>query len=262
MFLWMQFSQNTNIFANLFYRNTKQFFRIWAYIVCLICFCIQHQKNVIHIHWQLLKKLVSVPDLCVLSSKAYPVFLNNKADKKGGNTEQNRTNKKHCTALQAVHTGIDNICLYKSQKYPVLNIWFFIDQIIVSFIQIYQHRIGASRFKLLRKLIDLFFRHIGMLSQNTKEIVHIPPWLRRMIDHNTAIRMNNKALGISIESRNVQHIYDIRVFIGNGNCIIFKSLINSMGPGSSKNKQLRLSGNCCIRYHIISLPDLLFNVFL
>lgn len=26
-FLWMQFSQNTNIFTNLFYRNTQQFFQ-------------------------------------------------------------------------------------------------------------------------------------------------------------------------------------------------------------------------------------------
>ena len=33
-----------------------------------------------------------------------------------------------------------------------------------------------------------------------------------MIDHNTAIRMNNKTLCISIESRNIQYIYDIRVF--------------------------------------------------
>ena len=83
-----------------------------------------------------------------------------------------------------------------------------------------------------------------------------------MIDHNTAIRINNKTLGISIERRNIQQGYDIRVFIRNGNGIIFKSLINSMGPGRGKNKQLRFSRNCRIRYHIISLPDLIFNISL
>ena len=81
-----------------------------------------------------------------------------------------------------------------------------------------------------------------------------------MIDHNTAIRMNNKTLGISVERRNVQYLYDISVFISNGNRIIFKSLITSMNIWSGKNKQLGFSGNCCIRYDIISLPDLLFNI--
>lgn len=74
--------------------------------------------------------------------------------------------------------------------------------------------------------------------------------------------MNHITLGISIESRNIQHIYDIRVFIGNGNGIIFKALITSMRLGSGKNKELGFSGNCCIGYHIISLPDLIFNIFL
>jgi len=101
-----------------------------------------------------------------------------------------------------------------------------------------------------------------MLSQNTEEIIHVPPCLRRMINHNTAIRMNNKTLGISSKSRNIQYIYDIRVFISNGNGIIFKSLINSMSLSCGKNKQLGFSGNRCIRYHIISLPDLIFNIFL
>ena len=50
MFRRMQFSQNTNISTNLFYRNTQQIFRIWADVICLICFCIQHQKDIIHVH--------------------------------------------------------------------------------------------------------------------------------------------------------------------------------------------------------------------
>ena len=83
-----------------------------------------------------------------------------------------------------------------------------------------------------------------------------------MIHHNTAIRTNNKALGIFIEGRDIQYLYDIRVFIGNGNRIIFKALINSMSLRSGKNKQLGFSGNCCIRNNIISLPYLLFNIFL
>ena len=82
-----------------------------------------------------------------------------------------------------------------------------------------------------------------MLSQNTEKIIHIPPCFRRMIDHNTAIRMNNKTLGISIESRNIQYIYDIRVFISNGYGIIFKSLISSVSLRGGKNKQLSFSGN-------------------
>ena len=69
-----------------------------------------------------------------------------------------------------------------------------------------------------------------------------------MINHNTTIRMNNKTVGISIKSRNIQYIYDIRIFISNGNRIIFKSLINSMRLRCGKNKQLGFSGNCCIPF--------------
>ena len=35
-----------------------------------------------------------------------------------------------------------------------------------------------------------------------------------------------------------------------------------MSLRAGKNKHLGFSGNCCIRYHIISLPDLIFNLFL
>ena len=109
MFLWMQFSQNTNIFMNLFYRNTKQFFRHLG-LYSLPDMFLHPASEKRHPHsLTAFEKLVPVPDLCVLSSKAYPVFLNNKADKKGGITEQNRSHKKHCTTLQTVHTGIDNI---------------------------------------------------------------------------------------------------------------------------------------------------------
>ena len=50
IFCWMQFPQNTNISTNLFYRNTQQLFHIRADVICLICFCIQHQKDVLHVH--------------------------------------------------------------------------------------------------------------------------------------------------------------------------------------------------------------------
>ena len=81
-----------------------------------------------------------------------------------------------------------------------------------------------------------------------------------MIHHNTTILMNHITLGISVESRDVQYIYDIRILIGNGNRIIFKSLIASIDLGSCKNKQLGFSRNCCICYHITSLPELLFHI--
>ena len=160
----MEFSQNTNILADLFCSNTQQLFHIRADVICLICFCIQHQENVIHIHWQLLKQLIPVQDLRILFLKIYPALLNNKADKKGSNAEYDCADKEKRTKLQAVHTGIDNISLYKSKKYPVLNIRFFIDQIIVTSIQIYQHRICMSLLKLLWKFKNLFFGHIRMLS--------------------------------------------------------------------------------------------------
>ena len=47
---WMQFSQNINILPDLLYRKSQQFFHIRADIICLICFGIQHQENIIHIH--------------------------------------------------------------------------------------------------------------------------------------------------------------------------------------------------------------------
>ena len=258
----MQFPKDTNIFTNLFYCNSQQFFHIGTDVICLICFCIQHQENVIYIHWQLLKQFVPVQDLRILSLQVYPVFPENNSNKKTGNTHRYCTYKQHSATLQNIHTCIDDISLDKSQKDPVLRFGFLIDQIVILSIQIYQHCICMSFLKLFWKLKDLFFRQSRMFSQNPKEIIHLSPCLRRMIHNNTAIRMNHITLGISIESRNIQHIYDIRVFIGNGNGIIFKALITSMRPGSSKNKELGFSGNRCIGYNIISLPDLIFNIFL
>ena len=64
-----------------------------------------------------MKKLVSVPDLCVLSSKAYSVFLNNKADKKGGNTEQNRSQALKAAAL--VEDGVEAKLVIKDGEVTV-----------------------------------------------------------------------------------------------------------------------------------------------
>ena len=83
-----------------------------------------------------------------------------------------------------------------------------------------------------------------------------------MIDHNTAIRMNHITLCVSVKGRNIQYTYDIRVFICNGNGIIFKALIASMRLRAGKNKQLGFSGNYCICYDILSLPDLILQIFL
>ena len=46
----MQSSQNANIFTDLFYRNSQKLFHIRTDVIGLICFGIQHQKNIIHIH--------------------------------------------------------------------------------------------------------------------------------------------------------------------------------------------------------------------
>ena len=109
----IQFSQNTNIFPDLFYCNTKQFFHIRTDVICLIGSGIQHQENIIHIHRQLLKQLIPIQDLAILFLKVYPAFLNDQADQEGGDTEHDHTGKEHRAKLQAVHTGIDDIRLYK-----------------------------------------------------------------------------------------------------------------------------------------------------
>ena len=49
--------------------------------------------------------------------------------------------------LKTVHTGIDDIRLNKSQKYPVLIFRSSINQIVVTSIQVHQHRICTSLFK-------------------------------------------------------------------------------------------------------------------
>ena len=171
----MQFSQNTDILLDLLYGNAQQSFHIRAYIISLIRFRIQHQKHIIHIHRQLLKQLIPVQDLRILPLQASPVFLKDQSDQKGSDTAHNCTHKEHRTKLQIVHAGIDDIGPDQAQKYPVLKLRFFINQIVIPAVQIYEHRVGTSLFPLLREVKDLCFRHIGMLSQDTKEIIHLPP---------------------------------------------------------------------------------------
>ena len=62
--------------------------------------------------------------------------------------------------------------------------------------------------------------------------------------------------------RDIQYIYNVRIFIGNRDRIVSKSLIVSMSPGTGKNKHLGFSGNYCIRYDIIPVLDLIFKIFL
>ena len=145
----MQFSQDANILLDLFYCNAQQFFHIGTYIICLICFCIQHQKNVIYTHGQLLKQLIPIEDLNIPSFQAYPVLLEDQFNNKDSKTEHYGSSKEHSPKLQGIHAGIDYISLDKSQKYPVLAFRASINQIVITSIQIYQHRICTSLFKFL-----------------------------------------------------------------------------------------------------------------
>ena len=171
----MQFSQNTDILLDLLYGNAQQSFHIRAYIIGLIRFRIQHQGHIIHIHRQLLKQLIPVQDLRILSLQASPAFLNDQSDQEGSDTAHDRSHKEHRTKLQIVHAGIDDIGPDQTQKYPVLKLRFFINQIVIHSIQIYKHRIGTSHFPLLHKVKDLLFGYIRMLSQKAKEIINCSP---------------------------------------------------------------------------------------
>jgi len=74
-----------------------------------------------------------------------------------------------------------------------------------------------------------------------------------MVNHNAPIRVDNIALCISVEGSNIQRIHNIPVFIGNGNCIIFKSLVASLRLRAGKKKHLGASGEGGIHNHIRSL---------
>ena len=101
-----------------------------------------------------------------------------------------------------------------------------------------------------------------MLSQNAEEIIGCAPGLKGMVDHHTAIRMDHIAPGVSIEGGDVQHVYDVFVFIGNGDGIVRKSLIASVGIRAGENKHLGISGKGRIGYDVLAAPDLLLNALL
>ena len=84
---------------DLFYCNAQQFFCIRTDVIRLVGFCIQHQKNIIHIHGKLLKQFVTIQNLRILFPEVCSAFLNNQTDKKCSNTEYNRTDKEYCTML-------------------------------------------------------------------------------------------------------------------------------------------------------------------
>ena len=74
--------------------------------------------------------------------------------------------------------------------------------------------------------------------------------------------MDDIAFCISLKGRNIQYFYNIGIFIGNRNGIIFKSLIGSIRPGTDKYKHLRFPGKCHICYEVLSLPYLILEIFL
>ena len=173
--LRMQFSQDANIPADFRFRNAQQPFGIRADVICLVCFCIQHQENIVHIQRQLLEQLVPVQDFRVLLSQVQFASLNNQVGSKCGNPEHDSANQEDSVELQGVHADIDDVRLDKSQKNPVLDIRFFIDQIIIFSIQVCHQGTGLTSFKPCRKRKNLILGQIGMRSQNAKEIVCIFP---------------------------------------------------------------------------------------
>ena len=74
-----------------------------------------------------------------------------------------------------------------------------------------------------------------------------------MVNHNAPIWMDNIALCIPAEGSNIQRIHNIPIFIGNGNCSIFKPLVASLRLRADKKKHLGASGEGGIRNHIRSL---------
>ena len=174
----------------------------------------------------------------------------------------------------------DDICLDKSQKYPVLNIRFFIDQIIVSSIQIQQHRVGTSCFKLLQKSSLTSFSDISECSLRTpKNYTHSPMFQKNdRPQHGHSDEQQNSGhfhrkqkypVHLRYQSFHIQkqwlgaitsfpagyplHLLPSYSFLirqkiefrhkAAGYGIIFKSLISSVSLRGGKNKQLRFSGN-------------------
>ena len=74
-----------------------------------------------------------------------------------------------------------------------------------------------------------------------------------MVNHNAPIWMNNIALCIPVKGSNIQRMNNIKVFIGNGDCIIFKSLVASLCLRADKKKHLGASGEGGVHNHVRSL---------
>ena len=119
--LRMQFCQDMNILLKLFYRNAQQLVYIRTDIVCLICLCIQHEKDIIHIHRELFEKFIPIQDFCILFLQTYTALFEDKSNDKQRNAKHHCPHKEHSTKLQGIHTGIDDIRRDQPQQCPVLD---------------------------------------------------------------------------------------------------------------------------------------------
>ena len=260
--LRVQQRQGIDIFAHTLPRQTQQPFHVRADIICLVGLCIQHQENVVHVLGQLLEQLVPAQNLVILAAQLDVTPARNQQNDQHGNRQNNAGYNLHRAQPKLIHTGIDDIHGDKPYQDPVLDAGAFVHQIVSCAAQRYL-TVSADTFcKVIGKVLHLRLGKVGIIAQYRNKVIDGFLSLCDIFNHNLPIRVDNIAAGSSAKRRIVHGFHHNAVVAADGNGIVGKAAVNTLGFGADKHQHRVLPRQNRVHHNVVLVGKLLVEVAL
>ena len=260
--LRVQQRQGIDIFAHTLPRQTQQPFHIWAEIICLVGFCIQHQENVVHVLGQLLEQLVPAQNLVILAAQLDVTPARNQQNDQHGNRQNNAGYNLHRAQPKLIHTGIDDIYGDNARHDPVLDTGALVDQIVSC--AAHRHlTVSAGTFcKVAGKLLHLRLGKVGIIAQYRNKVIDGFLALCNIFNHDLPIRVDDIAAGSTAESRFVHSFHHVGIVAADGDGIVGKAAVDALGFGADKHQHRFLPRQNRVHHNVVLVGKLLVEVAL
>ena len=260
--LRVQRGQRIDVFTHALLRQTQQAFHVRANIICLVGFCIQHQKDVVHVLGQLPEQLFAVQDFGILTAQLDAAPVNNQQNGHERKAACNAHDILDRSLPKLIHTGIDDIHGDKFYQDPVLDACTFVRQIVSCAAQRYLIVSAGAFCKIVGKALHLRLGEVGMLAQHCKQVIDVLLALRDLFDHDLSIWVDGIDVGSSAERRIAHGFHHIVVVTTDGNGIVGKSAVDALCFGADKHQRRLLPGQGCVHHNVVLIGKHLVKVAL
>ena len=255
-----QLVQSMDILPDFSPRDAQKPLNVRADVIRLGGFCVQHQKNIVHVQRELLEQFIPVPDLGILPAQG---------DMASEHNEQNGQHRKTCgdarydlrrAEPQFVQISIDDADRHKPQHRPALDRRALVDQIIAGVAQFDPQVSAAALCKGIGQIQDLRLGKIGMVAQHRNEVVDRFRAVYGIVDDHPPIRVDDIVAGIALKGRAVQQSHHRIIIIRDGNGIVGKAPVAALRFGTDERQHLGLAGQRRVHDDILIVSELFVQI--